>query len=100
MGDEFNIQRFLDAQNLVFDTVLQELMDGSMRGNEALSLPGRLELTHPSLPYPGRLMRLLCEVILIPISTVDCLGHQLTMCHTIAAQFVRHDLPGFSAMTS
>jgi uncharacterized protein (DUF1810 family) len=31
MDDEFNIERFLEAQNLVFDTVLQELMDGEKR---------------------------------------------------------------------
>ena len=57
-----------------------------MRGHESLRLPGPLEFTHPSLSYPGRFMQLLGSVICVLFSSVDRLGHQLTMCNTLASQ--------------
>jgi hypothetical protein len=45
-------------------------------------------------------MRLLGPVILILLSTVNNFRHQLSMRHTIASQFIRHDLPGLSTMTA
>ena len=43
-------------------------------------------------------MRLLGPIILILFSTVDRLGGQLSMCNTIASQFIGDDLPGLTAM--
>ena len=71
-----------------------------MGTQESLSLLGRLKLTHPSLSHPGRLVRLLRPIILILFSTVDRLGHQLSMCYTIAAQLICHDLPRLTAMAT
>jgi hypothetical protein len=42
-----------------------------MRVQKPLSLPNRLELPHPSLPYPSRLLRLLCPIILILLGTTN-----------------------------
>ena len=44
-------------------------------------------------------MRLLSPIILILLSAVYHIRHQFSMRHTIAAQLVRHNLPGFSTMT-
>jgi len=71
-----------------------------MGSYKSLSLPHRLELTHPSLPYPGRLMRLLCPIVLVLFGTVDRLGYQLSMGDTIASQLVGHDLPGLASVAS
>ncbi len=71
-----------------------------MGTQESLSLPNRLELSHPPLPDPGRFMRLLCPIILILLSTVDRLRHHLPMRYSIAAQLISHDLPGFAAMAT
>ena len=45
-------------------------------------------------------MRLLDPIILILLSTVDRLEHHISVRHTIASQFIGHDLPGFTAMTT
>jgi hypothetical protein len=71
-----------------------------MRSNESLSLPDRFELPHSSLSLPGRFMRLLCPIVLILLSTVDRFRYEFTMCDTITTQFVRHDLPVLTTMTS
>ena len=71
-----------------------------MGTQESLSLPGRLKLTHPSLSHSGSLVRLLCPVILILLSTVDRLGYQFPVRYTIASQFVSHDLLGLAAVTA
>jgi hypothetical protein len=69
-----------------------------MSSHKSLSLPHRLEPPQPSLPYSGRLMGLLCPIILILFGAVDRIGNQLTMCDSITTQFVGNDLPGFAAM--
>ena len=51
---------------------------------ESLGLPGQLELTHPSLPYPSRLMRLRCPIIFILLGTVNRLRNQFSMCNALA----------------
>jgi len=66
-------------------TEVEQIADRGMGTQKSLRLPGRLELTHPSLPDPGRLMRLLSPIILILLCTVDRLWYQLTMCNTIAS---------------
>jgi hypothetical protein len=71
-----------------------------MRGHKSPSLLGRLEPPHTPFPHPGRLMGLLCPVILILFSTVDRLGYQFTMSNTITPQFICHDLSGFAVMAS
>ena len=62
-------------------------------------MPYGFEFPHPSLPHPGRLMRLLCPIILILFSAVDHFGHQLPVSNSIAAKLVSHDLPGLAAVT-
>ena len=79
---------------------VEQIADGSMGGDECLGLPYRLESPHPSLSHPGRLMGLLSPIILILLSTVDCLGDQFTMCYAITAQFIGNDLPRLTAMAS
>ena len=69
-----------------------------MRVQKPLSLPNRLELSHPSFSNPGRLMGLLCSSILVLLSAVDRIGNQLTMCHSITTQFVGSNLPELAAM--
>ena len=69
-----------------------------MGSNESLRLPHRLESPHPSLSYPGRLMRLLSPIILILLRAVDRLRHQFPVGDTIAAQLVRDDLPGLATV--
>jgi hypothetical protein len=59
-----------------------------MDTQKSLSLLNRFEFTHPPLSHPGRLMRLLCSIILILFSAVDRLGYQLSMSYAITAQFV------------
>ena len=71
-----------------------------MGDGESLCLNHRLELSHSSLSYPCRLMRLLRSIILILLGTVDRLRNQLPVSHAIAAQFVSHDLSGFAAMVT
>ena len=66
-----------------------------MSSHESLSLPHRLELPRSSLPDPGRLMGLLCSIILTLFGTVNRHGYQLTVSYTIAPQLIRHNLPGF-----
>ena len=81
-------------------TEIEQITDRCMSTQESLGLPHRLELPHPSLSDPGHLMRLLCSIVLIPLSTVDRLGDQLPMRYTIAPQFLRNYLPGIPAMVS
>lgn len=74
-----------------------------MHGNKSLSLFGRLELrdvgpTHTTLSHPGRLMGLLCSIILLLLSTMYCLWGQLTMCYTVASQLIGHDLSRVATM--
>ena len=69
-----------------------------MGTQKSLRLTCRFEPTHPSLPNSGRLVRLLCPIILILLSTVDRLGYQLPMCDAVTSQLVSHNLPGFTTM--
>ena len=71
-----------------------------MCAQESLCLPGRLELSHPSLPYSSHLMRLFGSIILVLLSAVDRIGNQLTMCDSITTQFVGNDLPRLAAMAA
>jgi len=81
-------------------TKIEEILDSSMGSHESLSLDNRLELSHPSLPHPGRLMRLLCPIIGVLICHVHRLRDDLSMCDRIAAQLVCHNLPGLTSMAS
>jgi len=75
---------------------IEEVLDSSMSTHKSLRLLYRLEPPHPSLPHPSRSVQLLCSIILILLSTVDRLGHQLPMSNTIAPQLVGHDLSGLA----
>ena len=72
----------------------------SMGGNESLGLLHRLKSPHPSLPHPGRLVRLFCPIILILLRAVNRLRNNLPMSHGITAQLICHDLPGSTTMTA
>ena len=56
-----------------------------MCSNKFLRLSHRLELAHPSLPGPGRLMRLFDPIIVILLSAVDRFRDQFTVSDTIAS---------------
>ena len=58
---------------------IEQITDGSVGTQKPLSLTYGLESPHPSLPHPGRLMGLLCSIILILFSAVDHIGDQLSM---------------------
>ena len=70
-----------------------------MYTKESLNLAGRFEPLHSSLSHPGRFMRLLCPIIRVPSCAMDSIRHQLTMCHTVASQLVRHDLSWLATIT-
>ncbi len=55
---------------------IEKIMDSSMGCYKSLRLPHRLEPPHPSLPYPRRLVRLLCPIILILFSAMNHIRHQ------------------------
>ena len=71
-----------------------------MNTQKALSLARRFELLHTPLPYSGRLMGLLCPIILVLLSAVGRLGDQLAVSDAITAQLIGHNLSGFAAMTT
>jgi hypothetical protein len=45
-------------------------------------------------------MGLFCPIIRISSIVMNGIWDQLTMTNSIAAQFIGHDLPGFTTMTS
>ena len=71
-----------------------------MRSHKSLSLPRRLELTHPSLSHPRRLIRLLCPVIGVALCIVNDRRNKFPMGNTVATQFVCHDLPELATMAA
>ena len=50
---------------------VKQVGNSGMSTEESLRLSRRLESSHPSLPHPSRLVRLLGSVVLILLSTVD-----------------------------
>ena len=66
-------------------TQVEKILYSSMSGHESLSLPNRFESPHPSLPYPGRLMRLFRPIALILLSAMDRAWYQLSMDYPVAA---------------
>jgi hypothetical protein len=79
---------------------IEQIGNGSVSSKESSRLFHRFELSHPSLPDSGRLMRLLCPIILILFSAMNHIRHQLTVSNSIAPQLVSHDLSGLSTVTS
>jgi len=71
-----------------------------MGSNESLSLPYRLESSHTSLFDPGHLKALLDAIVLILLRAVDRVRNQFPVRDSITAQFISHDLPGFTAVTA
>ncbi|MFT6046568.1 MAG: hypothetical protein ACI9WC_002275 [Arenicella sp.] len=67
---------------------IEKVTDSGMGAQKSLSLPDRFEFTHPSLPHPNRLVRLLSSIILVLLSAVDRLRYQLPMSNAITPQFV------------
>jgi hypothetical protein len=60
-------------------SLFEQVTNSGMSTQESLCLPNRFELAHPSLPDPGRLMRLLGPIILILLGTVNRLRSQFPM---------------------
>ena len=56
-----------------------------MSSQKPLRLTHWFELPHPSLPYPSRLLRLLCPITLILLSAENRLWAQLPMRDAIGA---------------
>ena len=77
---------------------IEQVLHSSMCTQKPLSLTHRLESPHPSLPDPGRLMRLFCPIILILFCTADHTRHQLSMRNTITPQLIGNDLPWLSSI--
>lgn len=75
-------------------------IERSMSTKESLRLPDRFEPSHPSLPHPGRLMRLLYPIISILAVVMSNVWHQFPMSNSIATQFVGDDLPWLCTMAS
>ena len=49
--------------------------DDSVDLNKPLSVLSRFEPPHPSLPFPGRLMRILSTVVQVPMLSMGYAGH-------------------------
>ncbi len=64
-------------------TQIEKIVDGGMSTQKPLSLTHRLESPHSALSHPGRLVRLLCAIVGIPISDVNGLRYNLAMSNTI-----------------
>lgn len=69
-----------------------------MSTQKLLHLPSRLEPSHPSLPHPGRFMRLRCPIVRISRVVMNNIRDQLPMSNAITAQLVSNDFPGLSTM--
>ena len=70
-----------------------------MHTQESLSLVHRLESSHSPLSDSCWLVREFCPIVGILRRVVNRLGDLLSMSDTVASQFVRDDLPGFTAVT-
>jgi hypothetical protein len=79
---------------------IEQVTNRSMSTKESLRLPDRFELSHPSLPHPGRLMRLLYPIVGILAVVMNNVWQQIPMSNSIATHFVSHDLSVFAAMAS
>ena len=55
-------------------TEIEQIADSSMSTQKSLGLPHRFKLTHPPFPHPSRFMRLLCSIICVPITDMNCFG--------------------------
>jgi hypothetical protein len=73
-----------------------------MRSNDSvyldkpLGLPSRFEPSHSSLPFAGRLMRVLCPVIQVSMLPVRHARHHYSFRCSVTAQFVRNNDPRFA----
>jgi hypothetical protein len=77
---------------------VEQVVDGRIDTQGALGLPHCFESTHAPLSHPRRLMGKLCSIVGIPGCVVNRIRDQLSMCDPIAAQPVRHDLPGLATV--
>ena len=75
---------------------IEKILDSGMSCHESLGLPYRFESPHPSLSNSGSFVGLLHAIIPILFRTMDRLRNNFPMCHTIASQLIRNDLPGFA----
>ena len=68
--------------------------DGAIRGEATLSVPGRLEPLHASLPLARRLMRVLRAVIEVPVLSMLDTREEFPLRRALARQLVRDEDPG------
>jgi hypothetical protein len=65
----------------------------TIRGQEPLGVPGRLEPLHPPLPLARGLMRILCAVIEVAVLAMFHTGEHLPLRGPIALQLIGDDRP-------
>jgi hypothetical protein len=98
------IERTFPKVSIVFSpdqmpSKIEQIANCRMGTQESLSLLHRFESSHPTLSHPGRFMRLLRPIVRVSRRIVDYIRHQFSMGHTVASQFVRHDVPGLATTT-
>ena len=79
---------------------VKQITNSCMCSHEFLSRPDRLELAHAPLSYSRRVMQLFSSIVFILFRAVDNFRYKIAVSHTIATEFIGHDLSGFTAMTS
>ena len=70
---------------------VEGVVDGAVRGEEALSGAGGLEPLHLALPSSHRLVRVLRPIVLAQALLVFCRHADLGFCGAIGGQFVRDE---------
>ena len=67
------------------------LCNRTIRGEEALHVPSRLEPLHPSLSLAGRLMGVLCPVVQVAVLAMFHPREDLALRHAVALELIRDD---------
>ena len=77
---------------------IEQIGNRSMSAQEPLSLPDRFKLSHTSLSNACRLMGLLSPIVGILAGVMNGIRNYFPVRHSIAPQFICHDLSGFTSM--
>ena len=78
---------------------VEGVVDGGVRGEEALSGAGGLKPLHLALPSSHRLVRVLRPIVLAQAFLVLCRHADLGLCGAIGRQFVCHEPARRKALT-
>jgi hypothetical protein len=70
------------------------LRDGTIGGEKSLGLARGLKPLHVSLALTGRLVRILCAIVEIPMLAMVHRWEQFTLGGCVALQFIGNDHPG------